>query len=555
MARAVPVASGRARLRQRRPATQPQGRLTGPGGAAWHAVGRDVISGVSVAMVLIPQSLAYAQLAGLPPERGLYAAALAPVAGALLGSSAYLQTGPTAGTSLLVLGSLSALAPIGGPEYVLLAALLAILVGVWRVLLGLLRGGPLAYLMSQPVLTGFTIGSGVLIVASQVPAVLGMPAGSGNPLGGAWQALTQPAGWQLWAIGVAVVTGLVILGAKRISPLVPGVLLALVAGIVVGGLAGYPGDVVGRLPTGLPSLTADLPWDRLPALLLPSLVIALVGFAEPSAIARQYATADHHRWDPNREMVSQGLANLAAGLGGGYPVGGSFSRTALNRLAGARSRRSGLVTGLVTLGFLPVAGVLGKLPVSVLGGIVVVAVIPLLTPRPVREYWAYSRPQGLVAAATFGITLALAPRIDRAVLIGIGLAVAVHLWRELHVHVPGWTDGDALHLRPRGVLFFASAPPIEETFGDLLARHPGTRRLVLHCDGLGRIDLTGALALRAVVRDAGAGGVAVEFADVPPHARRILSRVLPDGVPAEIHSTSPPGGRPGGEFVGNPESA
>lgn len=518
MARAVPVAGERAGLSQ-------------PRFPGWRTVGRDVIAGVSVALVLIPQSLAYAQLAGLPPERGLYAAALAPVAGALLGSSAYLQTGPTAGTSLLVLGSLSALAPIGGPEYVLLAALLAVLVGAWRLLLGLLRGGPLAYLMSQPVLAGFTVASSVLIIASQVPAILGVPSRAGNPLPSAWQALLRPADWQLWAIGFAVAAGLLILLAKRVSPLVPGVLLALVAAITLSGLVGYPGKVVGRLPTGLPTLTADLPWDRVPALLLPSLVIALVGFAEPSAIARKYAAADHHRWDPNRELISQGLANLAAGFGGGHAVGGSFSRTALNRLAGARTRLSGLVTGLVTLAFLPVSGVLGKLPVAVLGSIVVVAVIPLVTVRPVRQFWAWSRPQALVAVVTFGITLGLAPRIDRAVLIGIGLAVAVHLWREVHVHVPSWTEGDTLHLRPRGVLYFASAPPIEDAFGDLLAEHPRAKRLVLHCDGLGRIDLTGGLALRAVFRDAEAAGVIVEFVDIPPHARRLLSRVLPCGIP------------------------
>jgi SulP family sulfate permease len=532
MARAVPVAPG-------------SGGLTGTVRAsrrpAWPAgVGRDVIAGLSVALVLIPQSLAYAQLAGLPPERGLYAAALAPIAGALLGSSPYLQTGPTAGTALLVLGTLSALAPAGDAEYIAMAALLAILVGGWRVLLGLLKGGPLAYLMSQPVMIGFTAASGLLIVASQLPAVVGVRSGAGSPLAIAWGVLREPGAWQVWAIAFAVLVAVVMVVAKRVSPLVPGVLLAVGGGIVASALAGYRGPTVGRLSAGLPDLSLDLPWSQTPALLVGSLVIALVGFAEPSVIARRYAAADHQRWRPNREMVSQGLANLAAGLGGGFPVGGSFSRTALNRLAGGRTRLSGLITGLAALAFLPMAGVLAELPTAVLGAIVIVAVAPLLTLGPMRTFWAYSRPQGLVAAATFVITLALAPRIDRAVLIGIGLAVAVHLWRELHVQVPSWTERRTLHLRPHGVLFFASAPPIEETFGDLLAAHPDAERLVVHCDGLGRIDLTGALALRAVLEDARLAGVTVDLVDVPPHAQRVLSRVLP-GSSAEPDRTGSPG--------------
>lgn len=519
MARPVPVPPGRDRLS---PATSARR-------ASWvDLLARDTVAGLSVALVLIPQSLAYAQLAGLPPEQGLYAAALAPIAGALLGSSPYLQTGPTAGTALLVLGTLSGLAPAGGAEFAALAALLALLVGGWRVLLGLLKGGPLAYLMSQPVMLGFTAASGLLIIGSQLPAVLGIPTGPGNPLAGAWQALRQPAGWQLWAVVFALVTVLVLVGAKRVSPLLPGVLVAVAGAVVVSGLTGYAGPTVGPLPAGLPAFTLDLPWAQTPALLLGSLVIALVGFAEPSVIARRYAAADHHRWDPNREMVSQGLANLAAGLGGGFPVGGSFSRTALGRLAGARSRLSGLVTGLAALAFLPVAGILADLPTAVLGAIVIVAVAPLLATGQLRRFWEYSRPQALVAVVTFAVTLALAPRIDRAVLVGVGLAVAVHLWRELHVQVPSWTEPGVLHLRPRGVLFFASAPPLEETLGDLLAAHPDAQRLVVHCDGLGRLDLTGALALRSALAEARLAGVAVELADVPPHARRLVSRVLPD---------------------------
>lgn len=528
MAGPVPVGADRRGIAAGRPGAAP-GR--GWRRRAWRRLapaGRELGAGASVAFVLVPQSLAYAQLAGLPPERGLYAAALAPIAASFAASSPYLQTGPTAITSLFVLGALSPLAPIGGAEYVGLAAVLAILVGGWRLLLGFIRGGSLAYLMSQPVLLGFTAAATVLITASQLPAVLGTAVTSTSPLASGWDALRAPASWQLGAVAFAAATAAVIVLARRLSTLVPGVLVAAIGAIAVSVVVGYTGPTVGRISAGLPGLGVDLPWARVPVLVVPALVIALIGFAEPAAIARRYATADRHTWDPNREMVSQGLANLAAGLGGGYPVGGSFSRTALNRLAGARTRLSGALTGLLVLAFLPAADLLAELPLAVLGAAVITAVLPLLNLGVAREFWAYSRPQTAVAGATFALSLALAPRIDRAVVIGIALAVAVHLWRELHVPVPSWTDGDTLHLRPTGVLFFASAPPIEERLTRLLAAHPDARRLVLHCDGLGRIDLTGALALRSVLDDARAAGVAIELVDVAPQARRLVSRVLPD---------------------------
>jgi sulfate permease, SulP family len=498
----------------------------------WVGTTRDTVAGLSVALVLVPQSLAYAQLAGLPAERGLYAAALAPIAAAALASSPYLQTGPTAMTSLLVLGTVGALAPTGGSEYVALAALLAVLVGAWRLLLGLVRGGPLAYLMSQPVLLGFTAGTAVLIIASQLPGALGVPADRGNPLAAAWQSLRNPESWSSAAIAFALATAVAMLLGRRISPLFPAILLAVLGAIVVSALTGYDEPTVGSVSVGFPVPTLDLGWGQAPTLLVGSLVIALIGFAEPAAIARRYAAADRHNWDPNREMVSQGMANLAAGFGGGYPVGGSFSRTALNRLAGARTRVSGLVTGLAVLAFLPVAGVLAPLPTAVLSAIVIVAVLPMVSMRALAAFWTYSRPQASVAALTFVVTLVLAPRVDLAVVAGIALAVLVHLWRELRVSVPSWTAGAELHLRPQGVLFFASTPPLEETFTRLLAAHPAAERLVVHCDGLGRIDLTGALALRTVLGDARAAGMDVQLVDVPDHARRILSRVLPGRVPS-----------------------
>ncbi len=267
----------------------------------------DLLAGVSVALVLVPQSLAYAELAGLPAVHGLYAAAAAPVAASVVGSSPYLQTGPVALTSLLTIGALAPLAGTGTAEFAALAALLALLVGVARVALGLLRWGALSYLMSVPVVTGFTVGAAVLIIASQLPALVGVEGGRGeSPLTRAAEVLAEPAAWSLAAVGIGLATILVLLAGRRISTVFPWVLAVTVAALLASTLEIVQAPVVGGLPSGLPPLSLALPWSAVPDLAVPALVIAVVGFAEPASIARRYAAADRHPWDPDREFVGQG---------------------------------------------------------------------------------------------------------------------------------------------------------------------------------------------------------------------------------------------------------
>jgi SulP family sulfate permease len=484
------------------------------------------VAGLSVALILVPQGMAYAQLAGLPPVQGLYAAAAAPILAAVAGSSPYLQTGPVAMTSLLTLGALAPLAPEGSAEFVAYAAVLAVVVGVVRLLLGLLRAGAFAYLLSEPAINGFLVAGAILIVASQVPPLVDVASESASPLGSATAALAAPSVWEPAALGLGLATVLCLLLARRLGPLFPAVPLVAVAGLLVGGLTGYPGDLVGHVPTGLPPVTLDLVWSALPQLLVPGVVIAIVGFAEPVAIARRFAAEDRQRWDPDRELVGQGLANLAAGFAGGYPTGGSLSRSSLNRAAGATSRWSGAITGLLVLAALPVAGVLSALPEAVLAGLVVSAALPLINARVFTRQWRLSPLQAGVAIATFLATLASAPRIERGVLVGVALAVAVHLWRELRLHVRTELTADGtLHVRPQGVLYYASAPALQDRVVDVVARHPAARRMVLHLNELGRIDLSGMLAVRSLLDDL---HLPATVADVPEHGRRLVSRVLPE---------------------------
>ena len=485
----------------------------------------DVIAGISVALVLIPQSLAYAELAGLPAYYGLYAAALPPIAAASFASSRYLQTGPVAMTALLTFGALATFADPFTDEWIDKAALLALIVGVARIALGLARGGVIAYFMSQPVLTGFTAAAAILIVSSQLPVAFGVTAEGDRILSRLWWTITNPTEWEVTAVVLSALTVALVAGGRRLHRLFPGVLIAVAIGLVFSWVAGYDGLRVGEVDLSLPPAPWNHGWGDAWSLIVPGAVIALVGFAEPASIARIYAAQDRERWSPNRELVSQGVANLASGLSGGFPVGGSFSRTSINRMAGGQTRWSGAVTGLAVLAFLPAAGVMSDLPRAVLGAIVVAAVARLIDIPRLLRFWTLSRAQALVAWITFTATLVLSPRIDVAVMLGIGVGITVHLWRELRVPVGSSYDSGTLTLRPQGVVFFGSSPDVAAAMLDTLAQYPDVTRVVFDLTAVGRIDLTGALALKTLVEDARLAGLEAEVAFVPPHAERVLTAV------------------------------
>lgn len=496
--------------------------------AGWRSVSRDVVAGVSVAMVGVPQSLAYADLAGMDPVVGLYAGAVPPLLAALFASSPYLQTGPVAITALLTYGALSTMATPGSPEYLGLGLALAFVVGAVRVLLGVVRAGWLAYLMSQPMLLGFVPAAAVLIAGSQTSKALGVPPPhfENEIVDGLWS-LVHPGLWSPPAVAVSVMTAVVVLGGRRLHALFPGVLVAAVLGIAISASGLYPGPVVDTIPAGFPPFTLlAIPWDRVPALLLPGVLIALIGFTEAASISRRFASEDRARWSADREFVSQGVANLTAAAFGGMPCGGSFSRSSVNRMSGAVTRLSGGVTGLVVLAFLPFATLLEPLPLAVLGAIVVVAVVNLVRFGPLLRLWRVSVPQAVIAWGTFVATVLLAPRLDLAVLIGIGLSVAVFLWRSLQLDIDVVPDGATLVLTPRGVLWFGTAQRLDTVLLDALAEHPDADRLVVDLARLGRIDTTGALVLRSVLDQARAAGLRAEAVGIPPQSRKVTERVL-----------------------------
>ena len=488
---------------------------------------RDIIAGLSVALLIIPQSMAYAELAGLPSVHGLYASAVPLVAAGLLASCPYLQTGPVALTALLTHGSLVTFVAPGTPEYAGAAALLALLVGLARLAIGFVGAGKVTYLMSQPVLRGFTSGAAILILLSQFPSTLGLARASESGLiGNAVTVLSSPGSWSVAAAIMTVLTVAVTRLSTRIHRLVPGALVAVIAGVVYSTLSDYAGPVVGHIPGSLPPFSLSLPWAMLPQLVVPAAVIAFVGFAESAAIARSFSAQDGVPWNPDREFVAQGAASLASGAFGGMPVDGSFSRSSLNHLSGAHSRWSGAVTGLAVLMFLPFAGLLSALPRAVLAGIVIAAVAGLVQPGLLASVWRLSRIQALLVWFTLALCLLLAPRIEQALLLGILVSLAIHVWQERRAVCRSWEEGGALHFEVAGILWFASAPRLEEAIRAGVAQATDATEVVFHMDGLGRIDLTGALTLKRVMDDLTRAGIPATLCGVPPHASDLIDNVF-----------------------------
>jgi len=473
-------------------------------------------------MVLIPQSLAYAELAQLPPFIGLFASAFPLLVFALLASSPYLQTGPVAVTSLLTLAALPQVEPTQLPA---LAALMALMVGAIRLLLGVVRLGQLVRLMSSPVVMGFTSGAAVVIMSSQLPKALGANPPDGGVLSEAAWSLGHPGDWLWSAVILSVVTVSLFIGGRRISPLFPGVLIAVILGIVYSRAANYGGAKIDDIPEGLPPLSLDFPWDQVPTLLLGAIIIALVGFAEPASIARTFANETGERWDANQELVASGVANFVAAFSGAYPVGGSFSRSSVNRLAGAKTRWSGGVTGLIVLAFLPFAGVLEPLPTAVLGAIVLGAVSSLVKPLRLLRLWKRSKTQALLAWSTATATLVFTPRVERAVVLGIVLTFLVHFTRKFTMDQTTDDDG-AVTVQPVGLMWMATDAQFEH--GLRAAAEASASGVTVDFARSPFLNDAAIDAMSAVAKELSDEGHELAWRDPPLGTERMLSAVKPD---------------------------
>ena len=383
----------------------------------------DIIAGISVALLALPQGLAYAELAGVPAQYGLYAAALPCLLAAFFASSPYLQTGPVAVTALLTFGALQGIAEPQSVEYIELAALLALFVGVIRLGFGILRLGKLANLLTDALILGFTSGAAILIVFSQLPKALGVETSNGGVIKNGLNALTHPSQWHGIAILFSIGTILLMFGGRRLHRLFPGVLISVVAGILISWAISYSGSVVGELDGGFISFDFSFAWSSTSQLIIPAFVIAIVGFVEPASIARTFEMKGKTRWNSDREMISQGVANIASAISQAFPVGGSFGRSSLNHFAGATSTWSGAITGAFVLLALPFTFLLEYLPSSILGATVIGAVVRLIRPKSFFDLIRNSYGDAAVGFGTLIATLITSPRIERGILIGLFLSI------------------------------------------------------------------------------------------------------------------------------------
>ena len=418
------------------------------------ALSNDMIAAVIVTIMLIPQSLAYALLAGLPPEAGIYASIAPIILYAIFGTSRALAVGPVAVVSLLTASAIGQVAEVGTAGYAVAALTLAFLSGVFLVLLGLLRLGFLANFLSHPVIAGFITASGILIAASQLKHILGVSAhGHTLPemLASIFAHLNE-INWITVIIGT-VAAGFLFWVRGNLKPLLKrlgtgplltdllakgGPVLAVVATtLAVWGfdLAERGVRIVGDVPQSLPPLTMPgLSSDLLGALLVPAILISIIGFVESVSVAQTLAAKKRQRIDPNQELIGLGGANLGAAFSGGFPVTGGFSRSVVNFDAGAETPAAGIFTALgLAIAAVALTPMVYFLPNATLAATIIVAVLSLVDLSILKKTWGYSRADFIAVSATILLTLGLG--VEMGVASGVAISVLLHLYKTSRPHV------------------------------------------------------------------------------------------------------------------------
>lgn len=511
----------------------------------------DLVAAVIVTIMLIPQSLAYALLAGLPPEVGLYASIAPLVAYAVFGTSRALAVGPVAVVSLMTASAVGQFAAQGTPEYLGAAIALAFISGLMLVIMGLFRLGFLANLLSHPVISGFITASGLLIASSQLKHILGVPA-HGHTL---YEILLSIAAhldevnWITLIIGAGATAFLfwVRKGLKRLllglgfKPFLADILTKAgpVAAVAVTTLASAVfslGDkgvrIVGDIPSGLPmpqlpSFDSEL-WLALAG---PALLISVIGFVESVSVAQTLAAKKRQRIEPDKELIGLGTSNIASALSGGYPVTGGFARSVVNFDAGAATPAAGAYTAVgIALATLFLTPLLTHLPQATLAATIIVAVLSLVDFGAVQRTFAYSKSDFTAMAATILITLFFG--VEQGVVAGVGLSIALYLYRNSRPHmaivgvVPGTehfrnidrhkvvTGERVLTLRVDESLFFANSRFLEDKIYALVADRPNIEHVVLMCPAVNEIDASALESLEEINHRLSDSGVSFHLSEV-----------------------------------------
>lgn len=508
----------------------------------------DFIAGATVALVAIPQSLAYAQLAGVPAYYGLYAALIPTIVGVLFGSSAQLSTGPVAMTSLLTAASISPLAPHGSELFYSYAILLALLSGLFQIAFGVVRMGVLLNFLSHPVLMGFINAAALIIALSQLPTLLGIPARQTERfLLDIWHVIANMDTMHELSLAFGLTAIALLALFKRFAPRLPGVLITVALLTWASYALDYArmgGRIVGEVPQGLPSLSLPpFDWQASVALLPAAFVIALISFMEAMSSCKVIAIKTRTPWDENQELIGQGLAKVAAAFCHSMPVSGSFSRSALNLASNARTGLSSVIcAGFVLVTLLFFTSLLYHLPKPVLGAIIMMAVAGLVNFKAIRKAWRASRDDGIAAVVTFASTLAFAPNIQNGILTGILLSLALLLYRMMRprVAVVGLHQDGTLRdasrfnlppLHPRlaalrfdGSLHFVNVSYFEDAVLRLEREHPCLAYILVAASGINEMDASGAETLSNLVERLKGNGITLAFSGVKKQVYDAMER-------------------------------
>lgn len=511
----------------------------------------DGLAALIVTIMLIPQSLAYALLAGLPPQAGLYASMAPLLAYAMFGSSRVLAVGPVAVVSLMTAAAIAPHAAAGSPDYWAAALVLALLSGLMLLVLGLLRLGFLANFLSHPVVSGFISASAIVIAASQLKSLLGIPA-KGETLPRLLASLgnhLHEVHWLTLCIGVAT-TAFLFWVRKGLKPL----LIAWGAGPRTADMLAKAGPVaaiavttaltwalgwhargvkiVGAIPAGLPPLTwppfEPGLWSELA---VPALLIGVVGFVESVSVGRTLAAKRRERLDPDQELVALGAGNVAAAFTGGLPVTGGFARSVVNFDAGAQTPAAGILTAVgLAVASLLLTPALYYLPQATLAATIVVAVLSLVDLDMLRRTWRYSRPDFAAVAVTLLATLGIG--VEQGLIAGVAVSLALYLFRTSrpHVAVVGLVPGTQhfrnvlrhhvlvsprlLSLRVDESLYFANARALEDAVNEQTAARPELRHVVLQCTAVNAIDSSALESLETVMERLHAAGIRLHLSEV-----------------------------------------
>ncbi|MGQ3230305.1 MAG: SulP family inorganic anion transporter [Blastomonas fulva] len=521
----------------------------------------DLVAAAIVTIMLIPQSLAYATLAGLPPEIGLYASILPIVAYALFGTSRALAVGPVAVISLMTLTAASSIAPPGSAEFIAAALVLAFLSGAMLIVMGVLRLGFLANLLSHPVVSGFITASGLIIATSQLKSILGIKA-SGEAMPELVSTLiANLANTNLPTVIIGVVsTAFLFWVRKGLKPLL--VKLGLksrtadltakagpIAAVAVSTLAVVLLDleaqgvkVVGQIPQSLPPFTVPLfdteLWQRLA---IPALLLSVIGFVESVSVAQTLAAKKRQRINPDQELIGLGAANVAAAFTGGYPVTGGFARSVVNFDAGAETPAAGAFTAIgIAIAALFLTPFLASLPIATLAATIIVAVLSLVDFKTPLHIWHYSKPDFAAMAATVLVTVLAG--VEPGVIAGVGLSLALFLWRASRPHaaivgrVPETehfrnvrrhqvlTDPRILTIRIDESLTYLNARWLEEFVLEQVAEHPKLRHLILMCSAVNAIDASALESIEAINHRLADAGVKLHLSEVKGPVMDALER-------------------------------